>query len=93
LPQFNISNYVLDSANDNYPVYELCFKWNINLFIDLNSKNKGNSKYPTALSINEKEVPICIGGHEMVYNDFEKSCSRLKWRCHLFLKKVDSCSY
>ncbi|MGV8984457.1 MAG: hypothetical protein ACOH2C_25095, partial [Clostridium sp.] len=42
LPQFNISNYALDSANDNYPTYELCSKWNINPFIDLNSKNKGN---------------------------------------------------
>lgn len=78
LPQFNISNYVLDSANDNYPTYELCSKWNINPFIDLNSKNKGNSKYPTTLDINEKGVPICIGGHEMVYNGFEKSRSRLK---------------
>lgn len=39
LPQFNVSNYVLDSANDNYPTYELCSKWNINRFIDLNCKN------------------------------------------------------
>jgi hypothetical protein len=92
LPQFNISNYVLDSANDNYPTYELCSKWNINPFIDLNSKNKGNSKYPTTLDINEKGVPICIDGHEMVYDGFEKSRSRLKWRCPLVLKKVDSCS-
>lgn len=92
LPQFNISNYVLDSANDNYPTYELCSKWNINPFIDFNSKNKGNSKYPTTLDINEKGIPICIGGHEMVYDGFEKSRSRLKWRCPLVLKKVDSCS-
>ena len=91
-PQFKISNYVLDSANDNYPTYELCSKWNINPFIDLNSKNKGNSKYPTALSINEKGVPICIGGHEMIYNGFEKSRSRIKWRCPLACKKIESCS-
>nr|WP_278286362.1 transposase [Clostridium putrefaciens] len=58
----------------------------------MNSKNKGNPKYPTTLDINEKGVPICIGGHEMVYNGFEKSRSRLKWRCPLVLKKVDSCS-
>lgn len=92
LPQFKISNYVLDSANDNYPTYELCSKWNINPFIDLNSKNKGNSKYPTSLSINEKGVPICIGGHEMIYNGFEKSRSRVKWRCPLACKKIKSCS-
>ena len=92
LPQFNIKNYVLDSANDNYPTYELCSKWNINPFIDLNSKNKGKSKYPTAININKKGVPICIGGHEMIYNGFEKSRSRHKWRCPLALKKIDSCS-
>jgi hypothetical protein len=92
LPQFPISNYVLDSANDNYPTYELCSKWNINPFIDLNSKNKGNSKYPTALEINDKGIPICIGNHKMVYNGFEKSRSRIKWRCPLVLKKVDHCS-
>ncbi|MDU4801720.1 MAG: hypothetical protein E6X81_12170, partial [Clostridium butyricum] len=92
LPQFKISNYVLDSANDNYPTYELCSKWNFNPFIDLNSKNKGNSKYPTSLSISEKGVPICIGGHEMIYNGFEKSRSRVKWRCPLACKKIESCS-
>ncbi|MCB2354700.1 hypothetical protein [Clostridium estertheticum] len=92
LPQFTISNYVLDSANDNYATYELCSKWNTNLFIDLNSKYKANSKYPVALDINEKGFPICIGGHEMVYNDYEKNRSRLKWCCPLVLKKVDSCS-
>lgn len=30
LQQFKISNYLLDSANDNYPTYELCLKWGIN---------------------------------------------------------------
>lgn len=92
LPQFKISNYVLDSANDNYPTYELCSKWNINPFIDLNSKNKGNSKYPPTLSINDKGIPICIGNHEMVYNGFEKSRSRLKWRCPKACGKIQSCS-
>ncbi len=29
---------------------------------------------------------------KMVYNGFKKSRSRLKWRCPLFLKKIDSCS-
>lgn len=93
MPQFKISNYVLDSGNDNYPTYELCHKWGINPFIDLNSKNKGNSKYPSSLFISEKGVPTCIGGHEMIYNGFEKSRSRIKWRCPLACKKVESCSY
>lgn len=92
LPQLKISNYVLDSANDNYPTYELCSKWNINPLIDLNSKNKGNSKYPSTLSITKKGVPLCIDGHEMVYDGFEKSRSRLKWRCPLVCGKVQFCS-
>lgn len=58
--------------------------------IDFNSKNKGNLKYPSTLSINEKGVPICIGGHEMIYNGFEKSRSRIKWRCPLACKKIKS---
>ena len=92
LPQFKISNYVLDSANDNYPTYELCSKWNINPLIDLNSKNKGNSKYPPALSINEKGVPLCIAKHEMVHDGFEKDRSRHKWRCPYVCGKIESCS-
>ena len=92
LPQFPISNYVLDSANDNYSTYELCSKWNINSFIDLNSKNKGNSKYPTTLSINEKGVRACIGNHQIIYNGFEKSRSRLKWRCPFACGKIKECS-
>lgn len=91
-PQFTISNYILDSANDTYPTYELCSKWGINPLIDLNSKNKGNSKYPPSLSITDKGVPICFDGHEMIYHGFEKSRSRLKWRCPLALKKIESCS-
>jgi hypothetical protein len=54
----------------------------------LNSKNKGNSKYPTSLSINEKGVPICIGGHEMIYNGFEKSRSRVN-ALSLACKKIN----
>jgi hypothetical protein len=92
LPQFEISNYVLDSANDNYATYELCSKWNINPLIDLNSKNKGNSKYPPALSINERGVPLCIGKHEMIYDGFEKDRSRHKWRCPKVCEKIEICS-
>ena len=92
LPQFTITNYVLDSANDNYPTYELCSEWNINPLIDLNSKNLGNSKYPSALSINEKGTPLCIGGYEMIYNWFDKGRSRIKWRCPLACGKIEACS-
>ena len=92
LPQYPITNYVLDSANDNYPTYELCSEWNINSFIDLNPKNTGNSKYPPALSFDEKGTPICINGTKMIYDGFEKDRCRHKWRCALALGKIENCS-
>lgn len=91
-PQSIITNYVLDSANDNYPTYELCSQWNINSLIDLNPKNTGKSKYPPALSINENGVPTCIEGLQMIHDGFEKESSRHKWRCPLALGRVKSCS-
>lgn len=91
-PQFSIAHYVLDSANDNYPTYELCSEWNIIPLIDLNSKNLGKSKYPCALSFTEKGTPICIEGAEMIYNGYDKKRSRHKWRCPLALGKITSCS-
>lgn len=63
---------MLDSANDKYPIYELCSIWNINLLINLNSKNKVNSKYPSTLFITKKGVPIYMDNHEIVYDGFEK---------------------
>ncbi|MEG0309166.1 MAG: transposase [Clostridium sp.] len=44
------------------------------------------------LSINEKGIPLCIAGHEMIHDGFEKDLSRHKWRCPLAMKKVKSCS-
>ncbi|MGB8454488.1 MAG: hypothetical protein WCD89_19430 [Anaerocolumna sp.] len=42
-PDIPIKNLCLDSANDNYPTYELCKTWDIIPFIDLNS-NRGHPK-------------------------------------------------
>lgn len=61
-------------------------------FIDLNSKNKGNQKYPSTLTLTDKGVPVCMGGHEMVYNSFCKGRSRHKWRCPLACGKINECS-
>jgi hypothetical protein len=88
----DIKNICLDSANDNYPTYELCNDWNYTPFIDLNSNRGAPTTLPPALSINSKGVPICLSGHEMVYNGFCKNRSRHKWRCSLVCKKVDTCS-
>ena len=91
-PQLKIKNLVLDSAHGNYPTYELCSEWNMIPFIDLNSKNKGNQKYPSTLTLTDKGVPVCMGGHEMVYNSFCKGRSRHKWRCPLACGKINECS-
>jgi len=91
-PSLAIKNICLDSANDNYPTYELCNTWGYIPFIDLNANRGKPTTLPPALSINEQGVPICQSGHEMVYDGFCKSRSRHKWRCPLKRKKVDTCT-
>lgn len=39
-PGIQLKNICLDSAHDNYPTYNLCKKWGIHPFIDMNS-NRG----------------------------------------------------
>jgi hypothetical protein len=81
-PELKIKNFISDSASDNYATYDLLDKWGINAVIALNPNNKGNFKYPEALSIDENGVPICPGGNKMVYWGFcGKDRCRLKWRC------------
>lgn len=81
-PNLTVDTFISDSASDNYATYELLKRWDINAVIALNSKNKGNLKYPGHLSINENGIPICPGGNEMVYWGYcgDDRC-RLKWRC------------
>ena len=92
LPNLEIHNLCFDSANDNYATYELLKEWNIQPFIDLNSKTGRKPTYPSAVKFTDKGVPICIGNHEMIHNGFCKSRFRIKWRCPLAMRKIDSCS-
>ena len=92
-PNLIIDTFISDSASDNYPTYELLDHFNINAVIALNSKNKGNFKYPLHLSIDENGVPICSGGNKMVAYGFNaKDRCRLKWRCPRVLGKTEACS-
>lgn len=91
-PTLKIHNLCLDSANDNYPTYELCKEWNITPFIDLNHKRGPSKKYPGHLELTEQGIPICIGGHHMVYNGYCKGRSRHKWRCPLKCGRINKCS-
>jgi len=96
-PELTIENFISDSASDNYPTYELLHQWDIGAVIALNSKNKGNFKYPQALSVDEHGVPTCPGGNKMSYHGFcGKDRCRLKYRCPKAVgkpyKKCVSCS-
>lgn len=88
-PHLTVDTFISDSASDNYPTYELLNYFNINAVIALNSKNKGNFKYPKLLTINDKGVPICPSGNKMIANGFcGKDRCRLKWRCPRVLGKA-----
>jgi hypothetical protein len=91
-PNLHIDTFISDSACDNYATYELLHHLNINAVIALNPKNKGNLKYPPALHIDKNGVPICPGGHKMVYYGFcGKDRCRIKWRCPRVLGKAKPC--
>ena len=89
-PNFNFDSYVLDSASDNYATYTLLNHWNINAVIALNGRNK-HPKYDGPLSIDKNGIPICKGGHHMVYWGNCASRHRIKWRCPLVTVKLSEC--
>ena len=91
-PDFKINNLCLDSANDNYPTYELCEKWSINPFIDLNANRGASKSIPDHITIDKDGTPLCHAGNRMVYWGFCPDRTRLKWRCPLACGKVEKCS-
>jgi len=64
---FSISNLCLDSANDNYPTYNLCKAWGIHPFIDLNSNRGRPDSIPGEISIDTDGAPLCQVNRRMVY--------------------------
>jgi hypothetical protein len=90
-PDLDIHTFISDSASDNYATYELLHHWNINAVIALGKSNNGNRTFPAHLSLNAKGVPICPGGHEMVYWGIcDPKRPRLKWRCPRTMGKCES---
>ena len=81
-PSLTVENFISDSASDNYATYELLDDWRINAVIALNRINKGNFKYSEHLTADENGIPVCPGGHKMIYRGFcgGDRC-RLKFRC------------
>ena len=72
-PGLQIKNICMDSANDNYPTYELCKEWNIAPFIDLNSNRGRPESIPKNLSIDPDGTPLCAAGLRMVYWGYSPS--------------------
>lgn len=91
-PDISIGSVCLDSANDNYPTYELLQKWGISPFIDLNSRRGRSSSIPDSIRIDKDGTPICKEGHRMVCWGYDSSKHSIKWRCPYALGKVPSCT-
>ena len=66
-PDIPIQNLCFDSANDNYPTYNLCKTWNIRPFIDLNANYGKPKSIPDEITIDTDGTPVCQAGHRMVY--------------------------
>jgi hypothetical protein len=90
-PDLPIKNLCLDSANDNYPTYELCKAWDILPFIDLNSQRGHPKSLPETITFSKEGVPLCGAGLKMVYHGFCKGRSRHKWRCPAKCGLIDKC--
>ena len=85
--EFDFGSVILDSAHDNYATYELLDHWNIEPFIELNKRNKGNFKYDPPIDVTDEGIPICKGGFKMVNWGPDYKNRRRKWRCpHVTLK-------
>jgi len=80
-PNLAVDTFISDSASDNYATYQLLNEWNINAVIALNKTNEGNRQFAGCV-VNEKGVPICPAGREMVHwgSNRNDRC-RIKWRC------------
>lgn len=91
-PNLNFDTFISDSASDNYPTYRLLNELGINAVISLNTKNKGNFKYPPPIEIDKHGAPICSAGNSMLYAGFyDQDRCRVKWRCPRVLGKAEFC--
>lgn len=90
-PDIPVRDLCLDSAHDNYATYELCRKWNIRTFIDLNTKRGRPGSIPDSISIDQDGTPLCMAGFRMVNWGYCKQKHSRKWRCPLACGKTDFC--
>lgn len=57
-PDFVLKKFIGDSAHDAYPWYKLLHTWQIEPFIDLNTRRQGKLFLP-GFTVNKDGVPIC----------------------------------
>ena len=91
-PDVRFKNLCLDSANDNYPTYELCKEWGVIPFIDLNSSRGRPESIPKRLTIDEDGTPLCAAGFRMTYWGYSPSRHDVKWRCPVATGKEEKCT-
>lgn len=91
-PDLSIKALCLDSANDNYPTYELLHEWDTQPFIDLNAACGRSKTIPDKISTDKDGTPICQAGYRMVCWGYDKSKHGTKYRCPYVMGKVDACS-
>lgn len=92
-PHFKFDRFIGDGAHDNYPTYELLNARAIKAVIPLNSKYKGQFKFPPPVKVTELGIPICLESLPMINDGFMKDRCRNKWRCPLALDKISHCSH
>ena len=64
-PDISVKNICFDSANDNYPTYELLKFWGINPFIDLNKRTGRPKSVPERINIDADGTPLCNAWHKI----------------------------
>ena len=63
---FVFQKFIGDSAHDAYPWYELLHTWEIEAFIDLNTRRQGKLSLP-GFTVGKDGAPVCAGGFPMVF--------------------------
>lgn len=94
-----------DSAADAAHIYQLMRHWGIVPIIDWNPRLTGKDPYsrrPVASAVtdadgnplerlNERGVPVCARGHEMVRDGYDRSKMATKYRCPQATGRVEGC--
>ena len=91
-PGIKVKNICLDSAHDNYPTYNLCKKWGISPFIDMNSNRGRSQTIPKRLNLDDDGTPLCDAGFRMVYWGYSPKRHDCKWRCPVACGKEKKCT-